>query len=174
MENYRLIEDQIKDMSDEQIVPMTPNCALPILLIVAGVVLAVLGIVGIASGTVNTILIVLGIIIAIIAIPLLVNSSKEHYIYKPTGKKFKKYTVFLSENDFHKVADSLREQNFNFLKNIQKEMNAKAMLTVMAPEDGSIALAQLFEYIPYNYEPRSPVYTIKGNNAKLILDFCKS
>lgn len=178
MEKIELLDEKIKNLSTEQIIPVKPGRAVPVVLCIAGAVLLILGSIRVIDqSTVNLLLIVAGIILllfGLISVMRTFGKDSYYYIYEPSGKKIKKHKIYLNPDDMPKLSRALEDRNFNGLKSIAKEPNAKEMLVVMAPDDASVLLAQTFEYIPYNYEPTSQVYILKGNDARQIWEFTVS
>lgn len=172
MENQELIEEKIKTHPDIDIIK--PNKTVPMIILIIGVAALLCGIVGfISSKAVNIALIISGIAVIILGIVQFINVSKEHFIHKSSEKKIKKYRIFLNQEGMQKIDRFIKEKENHSLESIQKEMNANKLLVVMSTDDASFMLAQLFEYIPYVYEPTSSVYHLSENKAKKLLDFCK-
>lgn len=173
MENQELIEEKIKTHPDIHVIK--PNKIVPVVILIIGIVALLCGIIGfISSKAANITMIILGIVVIIFGIVQLVNASKEHFMHQSSGKKIKKHRIFLTQEGMQKIDRFITEKENHSLKNIQKEMNANKLLVVMSTDDASFLLAQLFEYIPYVYEPTSLVYHLTENKAKMLLDFCKA
>ncbi|MDL2296642.1 tetraspanin family protein [Bacteroidales bacterium OttesenSCG-928-B11] len=175
MEN---LEAKLKDLSTEQIKPIPSNKTLPVVLIIISLILCVVGIVGfIKISAVNTTLLVAGVILLIVGIVMMVKATTNefsHFIYEPTGGKLKKYAVFFHPENRERINTILETGNFNALKKVSKEMNAKSMIEIMTTDDAVIVLAQTFEYIPYNYEPMSDIFIYKDGKGRELMEYCKS
>lgn len=175
MENYEIIDQKIKNMPEYKIITKKSNIAGPVVLSVIGVGMLIAGAIGLFTKSLNITFILVGIAILALGIILIVsNLNKEIFIYQPTGKKMRKHKIYLNHNNMQKLSHCLDHNQFKSLSHIEKEMNANKMLVIMVPDDGAIAVAQTFEYIPYHYEPTSPVYIIVEQGAKELLNFCKA
>jgi hypothetical protein len=82
----------------------------------------------------------------------------------------------LPDTKFHlfNIIHFLGEQNYNSLKGVIQENPSNKLVSVMASDKGSFVLAQVCEYIPFSYEPTTPVYALKDEKAKLLSDFCRN
>lgn len=169
------IDNKIKNMGNDDIIIKKSNPIAYLILSIIGVALCIIGFAMSAQlGSYNTLCIVAGLIILLVGIILWVsNANQEEYIYRPNGQKLKKYKIYLNHSNMDKLVHCLENQSYDSLKKIEKEMNANKMLVAMITNDGSFALAQTFEYIPYVYEPTGEVHIIKEHGAKSILEFCR-
>jgi hypothetical protein len=171
------LEDKLVNMASEQIMPVRTNKTIAFVITIVGLVLFILAFVGLTDiSAVKIGLIVTGIGVltfGVVDISKAFHSEYKHFVYEPSGKKLKKYHAYVSHNDLPKIGRYLQENCFESLKNIQKEASSNKYLEIMATDDAAIVLAQTFEYIPYNYEPTSEIFILKGDAARLVLEFCK-
>lgn len=178
METFITIEEKIKNMQDEKIIPVKSNKVIGYIYMALGVVLFVLGITGIIETTIlNNTLMVIGILLLLFAIFKIIKTNKSiysHFIYEPTGKKLKKFSIYLDLADMNKLEKCIESKNYSDFKNIKKEMNSSHLLVLMGTDDGAIFLIQPFEYIPYNYHPTANVTVLHDKDAQIMLDFVKS
>ena len=172
------LEDKLVNMASEQIVPVKTNKTTAFIIALVGLVLFILTFVGLTDLlAIKIALVVVGggvLIYGIVDISKAFHSEYKHFIYEPNGKKLKKYIAYVSNNDLPKIERCMRESNFNSLKSIQKEVSSNKYLETRATDDAAIVFAQIYEYIPYNYEPSSEVFTLNGEAARLVFDFCKA
>ncbi len=178
MESYISIDEKIKNMQEEKIIPVKSNTTIGYIYMALGVVLFVLGITGIIETIIlNNTLMVIGILLLLFAIYKIIKTKKSiysHFIYEPSGKKFKKFSIYLDLADINKLEKCIESKNYSDFKNIKKEMNSPHLLVLMGTDDGTIFLIQPFEYIPYNYHPTANVTVLHDKDAKIMLDFVKS
>jgi hypothetical protein len=171
------LEYNIQDL-DPRIVAVPSNKTMPIIIAVIGLALFLVGMLGvIAHSIVNTLLMIVGFAVLIyggVKAARAFTNPCSGYIYQPTGGKLKKHTVFIQPENLQKVNTIFTDGHFNALKNVKKEMNAKGMLEIMATDDTAMVMAQIFEYIPYNYEPVSDVFIFMDGKGKELLEFCQN
>jgi len=178
METYISINEKIKNMQGEKIIPVKSNTAIGYICMAIGLLLIILGIIGIIElKSINSTMTVVGIILLLYAVFNIIKTKKSiysHFIYEPTGKKLKKYSIYLDLADMNKLEKCIESKNYSDFKNIKKEMNSPHLLVLMGTDDGAIFLIQPFEYIPYNYHQTSDVVVLHDKDAKIMLDFVKS
>jgi hypothetical protein len=178
METYTSIDEKIKNMQNEKIIPVKSNTVIGYILLTIGLLLFILGIIGLIEvKSINTTIIIIGLVLLCYAIFKIIKTKKSiysHYIYEPTGKKLKKFSIYLDLADMNKLEKCIESKNYSDFKNIKKEMNSPHLLVLMGTDDGAIFLIQPSEYIPYNYHPTSDVIVLYDKDAKIMLDFVKS
>jgi len=177
MGNFESIEEKIREMENEQIVKAKANPLSSIILLAGGIIVGILGIAVVNSENGKLLTITLGVVIAIVGlIYVLKNTGKNagYYIYKPTGKKLKKYKIYLHANDAKKVISAINGNNYSGIAGIKKVMDSGFLMDIRGTDDGEIFLLQLSEYVPHDFVPSSPIAILRGEEAKLILKFVKS
>lgn len=171
------LEYNIQDL-DPRIVAVPSNKIMPVIITVIGLALFLVGLLGVITNSiVNTLLMIVGFAVLIYggvkAVRVFTNPYSG-YIYQPTGGKLKKHSVFIQPENLQTINTILTGGHFNALKNVKKEMSAKGLLEIMATDDTAIVMAQIFEYIPYNYEPVSEVFIFVDGKGKELLEFCQN
>jgi hypothetical protein len=177
MENLERIENKIQNMKEEQILKVKSNPLGSIGIMILGIIIAILGITVVHSESLSPLLAVAGGATAITGvIYLLMKTGKNagDYIYESTGKKLKKYNVYIDAHDAKKVISCISNNNFNGLKGIKKTVDSGFLLEMRGTDDGLIFLFQLLEYIPHSFVPSSPVIVLRGEDAKSMLELVKS
>ncbi len=177
MENFGSIEDKIQQIENEKIIKVKSNPLNAIILLIAGIIAIILGVIIIHNETLKLSVVLLGVVIAIVGLIYLLTKTGKNsfdYVYEPTGKKLKKYKVYLDVNDAKKIFSCINNNNFAGLKNIKKTMDSGHLMDVRGTDDGSVFLFQVLEYIPHDFVPSSPVIVLHGEDAKQMLDFVKS
>lgn len=102
-------------------------------------------------------LLTLGTILLLVAVYRFFWKSKE-MIYLPTGSVVRKGVCYLDIDDLQVMKELLEQGGFESSSNIHIKMSGNARLDYMVSKDGKFAAAQLYRFIPYNYEPFSYVY----------------
>ena len=178
METYLSINEKIKNMPEEKIIPVKSNTITGYIFLVIGVALFIIGIIGIIEmKSVNITMVIVGMVLLLYAVFKIIKTKKSaysHYIYEPTGKKLKKFTIYLNLADMNKLEKCIELKDYSDFKNIKKEMNSPHLLVLMGTDDGAIFLIQPFEYIPYYYHQTSDVVVLHDKDAKIMLDFVRS
>jgi hypothetical protein len=177
MENFVQIEERIQNMKEEKILKVKSNPLGSIMIMIVGIVIIIVGATIIHSESLTPLLVIAGIATASVGIFYLLKKTGKNsgdYIYEPTGKKLKKYKIYIDSNDAKKAIACISNNNFSGIKNIKKTIDSGYLMEIRGTDDGLIFLFQLLEYIPHNYEPSSPVIVLQGEDAKMMFDFVKS
>jgi membrane-bound ClpP family serine protease len=164
-------------MKDEKIIQTKKSPVQSIIITLVGVALLILGIIVVNNETLAILLVVAGvaiIICGIVMIALAMGKNSFDYIYEPTGKKLKKYKIYLNEQDSRTFISCINANDFKKINKFKKSMDTGHMLECMGTNDGEIFVFQLSEYVPHSYVPSSPVITIHGDEARAMLELVKS
>lgn len=127
-----------------------------IALVGVGVILIALGLNSSAS-TLCMSLLTIGTILLLIAVYRFFWKSKE-MIYLPSGSVVSKGVCYLDIADLQTMKEVLDQGGFESVKNVHIKMSGNARMDYMVSKDGKFAAAQLYRFVPYNYEPFSCVY----------------
>ena len=127
-----------------------------IALVGVGVILIALGLNSSAS-TLCMSLLTIGTILLLIAVYRFFWKSKE-MIYLPSGSVVRKGVCYLDIADLQTMKEVLDQGGFESVKNVHIKMSGNARMDYMVSKDGKFAAAQLYRFVPYNYEPFSCVY----------------
>ncbi|MEG1555680.1 MAG: hypothetical protein RR356_03025 [Bacteroidales bacterium] len=175
MENFEHISDFLEKTGHQTINKVKKNKTKPISMILIAVICIVLTISNIIKvDYIPFLMIIIAIaLLSIGAVSLyrMMKINQHDYIYLPTGKKFKKYIIYLKSMDAQKLITAIGTRNYTLLDSIKKEINSGHYLEVYGPEGGTFYLAQVKEYIPHNFEPASPIAIVEGNDARIIENF---
>ncbi len=177
MNTFEHLEEKIQNMKDEKIIKTKKSPLQSVIISVTGILLLLLGIIVVNNETISLLLAFLGTLLAIPGIILfIINMGKNSvdYIYEPTGKRFKKHTVYLDEQDARSMMSCINNDDFNRISQFKKTMDSGHLLECRGTNDGQIFLVQLSQYIPHDYVPASPVAILRNKEAKAMLDWIKS
>ena len=75
---------------------------------------------------------------------------------------------------FKKIISYINKNDFSEIKSLKKVANSGKRLEVRGADNAAIVIFQFSEYIPHNFFPASPVVVLRGNEAKVMLEFIKS
>lgn len=176
MNTFELLENKIQNMKDEKIIQTKKSSVQSIIITLVGMALLVLGIIAVSNEILAILLIVTGVALTILGIVMIaVNTGKNafDYVYEPTGKKMKKHKIYLNEQDAHTFISCINTNDFKKINQLKKSMDTGHMLECMGTNDGEIFIFQLSEYVPHSYVPSSPVITIHGDDARVMLELVK-
>ena len=177
MNTFESLEEKIQNMNDEKIIKTKKNPVQAILITLVGVALLVVGIIAINNEMLSMLLNAVGVCLIIFSVILIViNTGKNafDYVYESTGKKMKKYKVYLNEQDTHIMVSCINNNDFKKINQLKKNMDTGHMLECLGTDDAQIFLCQLMEYVPHQYVSSSPVVILHDENAKAMLDLVKS
>lgn len=177
MSTFESLEEKIQNMNDEKIIKTKKSPIQAILVTLSGIVLLILGVTVISNDMLTLLLSAIGVAIIILGIVLIIlNTGKNavDYVYEPTGKKMKKYKVYLNEQDTHLMISCINNNDFKKISQLKKNLSTGHMLECLGTDDAQIFIIQLMEYIPHNYVPSSPVIILRGDDANAMLELVKS
>nr|WP_301062155.1 hypothetical protein [Phocaeicola sp.] len=124
-----------------------------------------------SSSAMSMLLITVGIILLLWAVFRLFWRSKE-WVYVPTGSAMKEGTCFLE--DLPAMRHVLEKKDFMAKNNIRLTANGNVRMDYMVSRDKKFVAVQLFRFIPYTYEPASPVFYFTGNDANAFVQCLKT
>ncbi len=102
-----------------------------------------------------------GVAVGIIKIALGCNQK----VYKPTGSPLCAHEIYFSSAGLAPLVQALENKGFEQIRKIAEQEGKNARLDLLISKDGRFISAQLFEYIPYNYQPASSVYRFTDDEA---------
>jgi hypothetical protein len=93
-------------------------------------------------------------------------------VVKATGSPVKKESVYFSKNSFINLVKYLSEKEFTQAKPIEiMNINGNCYMDVITSADGLFAAVQLFEYVPFTYQPVNNLYIFEGVVAEKFLSY---
>lgn len=138
-----------------------------LLMFVAGIALFAAAILLIADKTSSAYmgLIVCGLCLAAVGVLKFFFGSKS-LVYLHTGSPVTKKTLFYKQSDLRSLIQSIESNDFSALGKLKQVDGQGVRIDMMTSKDNKFATCQVFEYIPYTYEPASPVYIIPENHCE--------
>lgn len=122
------------------------------------------------SSTVSMALMVLGTGLFLVGIFRLFWKSKET-VYLPTGSLTKERSVFFDLKHKDKLVDLVNSGSFTTDSSIKSTASGNIRMDVIFSEDKKFVGVQLFQFIPYTYQPITPVRYFTGAGALAIVAF---
>lgn len=122
------------------------------------------------SSTLSMSLMVLGTVLFLIGIFRLFWKSKE-VVYLPTGSVAKECSFFFDLKHMDKLADIIKSGVFPMDSDIKSNVSGNIRMDVILSEDKKFAAIQLFQFIPYTYQPVTSVCYFSNDKASAVVTF---
>lgn len=126
-----------------------------------------------ATSTLGMLLLVGGTALLVFGVFCLFFKSKK-VVYSPTGSEIKNKSLFFDFMHFDELAAMLKTESFAGNKNLSIVHAGNVRMDLSVSQDKEFAAVQLFQYIPYTYNPVSPVYYFTGVSAAAFHAFLES
>jgi len=117
-----------------------------------------------ASDILSMTLLTVGIILILFALYRIFWKSKE-VVYVPTGSVVSEGSFYIDSCDLSEMERLVEDKNFNLSGRMTFKQSGNGRLDFMISKDYNFAAVQLFRFVPYTYEPASPVYYYTGDDA---------
>ncbi|MEG1838059.1 MAG: hypothetical protein RR220_02085 [Bacteroidaceae bacterium] len=124
------------------------------------------------SSTLSMTLMVIGTIFMLFGIFRLFWKSKE-MVYLPTGSSAKESTFFFDTQVMNTLAESINSGKFAMDKPLKMLDSGNVRLDIVMSQDMKFAAAQLFQFVPYTYNPVTEVRYFTEEQAKSMADYLK-
>lgn len=122
------------------------------------------------SSTVSMALMVLGTGLFLMGIFRLFWKSKE-VIYLPTKSVAKEHSVFFDLKHVDTLMNFVNSGSFSTDLKIKSEASGNIRMDVMLSADKKFAAVQLFQFVPYTYQPITPVQYFTNEEASAVVAF---
>ena len=122
------------------------------------------------SSTVSMALMVLGTGLFLMGIFRLFWKSKE-VVYLPTGSVAKEHIVIFDLKHMDSLLNILNSGSFSADSEIKSESNGNIRMDIILSEDKKFAAVQLFQFVPYNYQPITSVQYYTNESASAVVAF---
>ena len=156
---------------DSAIVKKQKSALRGIILIVVGAAVLYFGAIQTAE-MLSSVLIIAGLIIVVWGIAAFFTKG-ERFIYKPTGKIMHKKKIYISPTYSSKLYQIVEDGNYAELKNVTRAPQSNLSIEALYTDDGTYALVQVMEFVPYNDIPMTPVKECQGEQARDLVAFLK-
>ena len=121
------------------------------------------------SSTISMSLMVLGTGLFMVGIFRIFWKSQS-IIYLPTGSVAKEKTIFFDLKYLDKLKEAVDSSTFA-VKDIKGETSGNLRMDVILSEDNKFAAVQLFQFIPYTYQPVTTVHYYTDADASAVASF---
>lgn len=122
------------------------------------------------SSTASMALMVLGTGLFLMGIFRLFWKSKE-VIYLPTKSVAKEHSVFFDLKHVDTLMNFVNSGSFSTDLKIKSEASGNIRMDVMLSADKKFAAVQLFQFVPYTYQPITPVQYFTNEEASAVVAF---
>lgn len=122
------------------------------------------------SSTVSMALMVLGTGLFLMGIFRLFWKSKE-VVYLPTDSVAKEHSVFFDLKHMDSLVNIVNSGSFSADSAIKSESNGNIRMDIILSEDKKFAAVQLFQFVPYNYQPITSVQYYTNESASAVVAF---
>lgn len=122
------------------------------------------------SSTVSMALMVLGTGLFLMGVFRLFWKSKE-VVYLPTGSVTKEYSIFFDLKHMESLMNLVNSGSFSAGSAIKSESSGNIRMDVILSEDKKFAAVQLFQFVPYNYQPITSVQYFTNDDASAVVAF---
>ena len=115
-------------------------------------------------------LMVLGAALFLFGIFRLLWKSKE-VVYLPTGSLANEYRVFFDLKDLDKLKGIVTSNSYSVSSEIKSQAGGNVRLEIILSKDKKFAAVQLFQFIPYTYQPVTSVHYYTNEEASAFAAF---
>ena len=95
--------------------------------------------------------------------------GREYYLFKPTGSRLQKTTVYFDNKESQPLQYCI-DRYHNNKQQEKRQVNTGIKLEAMVASDRKFAAVQISEYVPYTYEAVSPVVCYYDSDAESFLN----
>lgn len=122
------------------------------------------------SSTISMALMVLGTGLFLLGIFRLFWKSKE-VVYLPTGSITKERSVFFDLKNMDNLTTLVNSGSFSANTELRSETTGNIRMDVILSEDNQFAAVQLFQFVPYTYQPITSVRYFTNEKASAVAAF---
>ena len=122
------------------------------------------------SSTVSMALMVFGTGLFLVGIFRLFWKSKE-VVYLPTGSIAKERSVFFDLKHMDQLKEIVKLGTFSADTNLKGGTSGNLRMDIILSEDKKFAAVQLFQFVPYTYQPITSVHYFTNEDASAVVAF---
>ena len=106
----------------------------------------------------------IGILLMLFALYRFFTKSKE-MIYKPTGSEVRSDSLYMDSVELQSLKQKMVKNEFSTFSRLVFKEGGNGRLDYMVSKDGRFLAIQLFQFVPYTYEPVTGVYYYADDEA---------
>lgn len=118
--------------------------------------------------TLQMFILVLGFVLFTYTLFLLFARTKR-WVYTPTGSLIKRESIYMKEEDATRLANALKKGDPFSLATLPIQRSSNCYLDMLLSSDEEFIAVQMMRLEGFKYEPDSPVYTYRGEEARAIV-----
>ena len=107
-----------------------------------------------SDSTLSMALLTIGVILLLFALYRFFTKSHET-VYKPTGSVVRTGSLYMDTVELQNLQQMIKKNDFPVSSRISFKEGGNGRLDYMASKDGRFVAIQLFQFVPYTYEPVS-------------------
>lgn len=92
-------------------------------------------------------------------------------VYLPTGSITREHSVFFDLKHLDKLADLVNSGSFSSKSTVKSETSGNIRMDLILSEDRKFAAVQLFQFVPYTYQPVTEVRYFTNEEASAVAAF---
>lgn len=119
------------------------------------------------SSTLSMFLMVLGTAFLLFGVFRLFWKSRE-MVYAPTGSVTREASLFFDSKHEGKLTSLLESSEFVLGSDIKSTTSGNLRLDALLSQDSNFAAVQLFQFVPYTYNPVTKVFYFTGEKARAL------
>lgn len=179
MNDYPSFDEQLYEVAGEDIAKRKKSFIIPLILLIAGALLAVWSVAspGLKELTaLSSVLMLTGVVVAFVGLiqgGIAFSSKGIIPVEQATGKRIRRSQHFFDNKDKTALRSALADGNPEKLADIRQGDSSGVMLTLYATSDGALTLVQLSEYVPHTYQPASEVYKFSGERGSRMVELLR-
>ncbi len=177
MNTYRAIDDAIYEVTNGAIVRQKKSLLIPALVMIFGVLITVFSDridIFFPSVDLDAALMLSGVILAIAGLVNLIIDATHKTgvpVLAETGEKLQRYQLFYDTNKKNELCDCIENADFNRMARIPKGSVSSVIVTVYSTKSGSLALAQVAEFVPHQFVPVTNIKVCRGAEGESVRDY---
>lgn len=141
------------------------------LMLLAGILLFVLTFeLHVHSSTISMALMVVGTGLFLWGVFRLFWKSRQ-LVYLPTGSVVKERSMFFDVKDLESLTQMVNATDFSAGMDVQRCVSGNVRMDLLLSADHQFIAVQLFQFVPYNYQPVTQVRYFTGNDAAVFATF---
>lgn len=95
------------------------------------------------------------------------------YIFNTTGSMVRDFSIYFDSRELQTLSYLIETGRFTDLDRLKRTENTGVRLDILMSDDSRFTAIQIYEYIPHQYQPVSPVFRYYDNAAADFASFMK-
>ena len=117
--------------------------------------------------TLSMALLTVGIILLLFALYRFFTKSHE-MVYKPTGSEVRSGSMYMDSVELQNLKQMMIKGDFSEVSRLAFKEGGNGRMDYMVSKDGRFVAVQLYQFVPYTYEPFTGAYYYTDNEADVV------